>query len=107
MGWYVFLWRQDLSLIHIFWAPVWLEKAENSRRTDRIYLFDSLYRFCLQRPIPAVQHGVWVDYAYCIIAMAVITAIYVILGGYMATAINDFIQGIIMLAGIVAVVIFA
>ncbi len=47
------------------------------------------------------------DYAYCIIAMAVITAIYVILGGYMATAINDFIQGIIMLAGIVAVVFFA
>ena len=36
--------------------------------------------------------------------MAVFTAIYVILGGYMATAINDFIQGIIMLFGIVAVI---
>ena len=30
--------------------------------------------------------------------------IYVIIGGYMATAINDFIQGIIMLGGIVAVI---
>ena len=40
----------------------------------------------------------------CIIAMAVLTGIYVIAGGYMATAINDFIQGIIMLVGIVAVV---
>lgn len=45
-----------------------------------------------------------VDYSYCVIGMAVLTAIYVILGGYMATAINDFIQGCIMLGGIVVVV---
>ena len=45
-----------------------------------------------------------IDYKYCIIAMAVLTGIYVIVGGYMATAINDFIQGIIMLIGIVAVI---
>lgn len=44
-------------------------------------------------------------YAVCIIGMAVITAIYVIAGGYMATAINDLVQGVIMLVGIVAVVI--
>jgi SSS family solute:Na+ symporter len=36
--------------------------------------------------------------------MAVLTAIYVIAGGYMATAINDFIQGIIMLVGIVIII---
>ncbi|MBQ4087933.1 MAG: sodium:solute symporter [Clostridia bacterium] len=45
-----------------------------------------------------------IDYAWCVIVMAVLTAIYVIAGGYMATAINDFIQGIIMLGGIVAVI---
>lgn len=45
-----------------------------------------------------------IPYAVCVIVMAVFTAIYVILGGYMATAINDFIQGIIMLFGIVAVI---
>lgn len=45
-----------------------------------------------------------IDYSICIILMAVLTAIYVIAGGYMATAINDFIQGIIMLVGIVAVI---
>ena len=45
-----------------------------------------------------------VDYAVCVIIMAVLTAIYVIAGGYMATAVNDFIQGIIMLFGIVAVI---
>ena len=36
--------------------------------------------------------------------MAVLTAVYVIAGGYMATAINDFIQGLIMLVGIVTVI---
>ncbi len=45
-----------------------------------------------------------VDYSVCVIIMAVLTCIYVIAGGYMATAINDFIQGIIMLLGIAAVV---
>ena len=45
-----------------------------------------------------------IPYTYCVIAMAVFTGVYVILGGYMATAINDFIQGIIMLIGIVAVI---
>ena len=45
-----------------------------------------------------------IPYAVCVIAMAALTGVYVILGGYMATAINDFIQGIIMLFGIVAVI---
>lgn len=45
-----------------------------------------------------------VPYVTCVIVMAVLTGAYVILGGYMATAINDFIQGIIMLVGIAAVI---
>ncbi len=44
------------------------------------------------------------DYSVCVIIMAVLTGIYVLLGGYVATAINDFIQGLIMLGGIVAVI---
>ncbi len=46
-----------------------------------------------------------VPYTVCVIAMACFTALYVIMGGYMATAINDFIQGIIMLIGISAVIL--
>lgn len=46
-----------------------------------------------------------VPYAVCIITMALLTGIYVIAGGYMATAINDFIQGIIMIGGIIAVIV--
>ena len=44
------------------------------------------------------------SYSACIVVMAVLTAVYVIAGGYLATAINDFIQGIIMLGGLVAVI---
>lgn len=46
-----------------------------------------------------------IDYTWCVIGMAVLTGIYVLVGGYMATAVNDFIQGMIMLVGIVAVIL--
>ncbi len=45
-----------------------------------------------------------IDYSVCVIAMAILTGVYVIAGGYMATAINDFIQGLIMIVGICAVI---
>jgi SSS family solute:Na+ symporter len=45
-----------------------------------------------------------VDYVWCVVGMAVLTGIYVLVGGYMATAVNDFIQGLIMLVGICAVI---
>lgn len=46
-----------------------------------------------------------IPYWVIIVVMAVLTGIYVVAGGYMATAINDFIQGLIMLIGIVAVIV--
>ena len=39
-----------------------------------------------------------------VLIMAVLTGIYVIVGGYMGSAVNNFIQGLIMLVGIVAVI---
>ena len=50
------------------------------------------------------ESSLGIPYIYCIIIMAVFTAIYVIAGGFHATALNDFVQGIIMLIGILAVV---
>ncbi len=44
-------------------------------------------------------------YDVCVIGMAIITCIYVVIGGYMATVMNDFIQGIVMLLGITAVIV--
>ena len=45
-----------------------------------------------------------IDFIICIIAMAVLTGVFVIAGGYFGTAVNNFIQGIIMLVGIAAVI---
>ncbi len=51
------------------------------------------------------EMGFGIPYEYCVVIMAILTAVYVILGGYKATAMNDFIQGIIMLFGIVAIIL--
>jgi SSS family solute:Na+ symporter/sodium/proline symporter len=45
-----------------------------------------------------------IPYEWCIVFMAALTCVYVVMGGYMATAVNDTVQGFIMLFGIVAVV---
>jgi SSS family solute:Na+ symporter len=50
------------------------------------------------------EMGFGIPYEYCVVIMAILTAVYVILGGYKATAMNDFIQGVIMLFGIVTVI---
>ena len=52
-----------------------------------------------------IAFGINIPYEYCIVFMAIVTAIYVVLGGYMATAMNDFIQGCVMIVGIIAVIV--
>ncbi|MEA4999107.1 MAG: sodium:solute symporter [Candidatus Limiplasma sp.] len=46
------------------------------------------------------------DYTWCVVGIALLSALYLFAGGYKATAITDFIQGIIMLVGIAAVVFY-
>ena len=93
--------------------PEFFEKRYNSKS---LKIFSALIVFIFLIPYTAsVYNGLsrlfesafHIPYKWCIIGMAVFTAVYVIVGGYMATAINDFIQGIIMLFGISAVVICA
>jgi len=51
--------------------------------------------------------GIPIEYLnLCLLFMAILTGIYLLLGGYLATALNDFIQGIIMIAGVLLVVYF-
>lgn len=47
-----------------------------------------------------------VPFVYCMAAMAILTAVYLLLGGYVATALNDFVQGIVMLAGVGFMIFF-
>ena len=71
------------------------------------FLFLIPYTASLYNGLSRLFHMAYPDvpYSVCVIIMAVLTAVYVIVGGYMATATNDFIQGIIMLVGIVAVIL--
>lgn len=46
------------------------------------------------------------DYTWAVVGIALLASIYLFAGGYKATAITDFIQGSIMLVGIVAVVVY-
>ena len=90
--------------------PEFFEKRYSSKS---LKLFSSIIIFIFLIPYTAsLYNGLSrlfgmafnVDYKICVIVMAALTGIYVIVGGYMATAINDFIQGLIMLVGIVAVI---
>ncbi len=70
-----------------------------------VFVFLIPYTASLYNGLSSLFNNVFaIDYWVVVVVMAVLTGLYVIFGGYMATAINDFIQGIIMLVGIVAVV---
>ncbi len=91
--------------------PEFFEKRYNSKMLKVIsalivFIFLIPYTASVYNGLSRLfEKGFGIPYKYCILGMAVFTAIYVILGGYKATALNDFIQGIIMLVGIVAVVL--
>lgn len=70
-----------------------------------VFIFLIPYTASLYNGLSSLFNNVFnIPYAVIVIAMAILTGVYVIFGGYMATAINDFIQGIIMLVGIVTVI---
>ncbi|MBQ7088125.1 MAG: sodium:solute symporter [Clostridia bacterium] len=70
-----------------------------------VFVFLIPYTASLYNGLSSLFNNVFsVPYWLVVAVMAVLTGVYVIFGGYMATAVNDFIQGIIMLVGIVAVV---
>ena len=70
-----------------------------------VFVFLIPYTASLYNGLSSLFNNVFaIPYWAVVVIMAVLTGVYVIFGGYMATAINDFIQGIIMLVGIIAVI---
>ncbi len=90
--------------------PDFFEKRYDSQKLKVIasfivFVFLIPYTASLYNGLSSLFNNVFsIPYAAVVIIMAVLTGVYVIFGGYMATAINDFIQGIIMLGGIIAVI---
>ncbi len=91
--------------------PDFFEKRYNSQKLKIVasvivFMFLIPYTASLYNGLSSLFNNVFsIPYWAVVLIMAVLTGVYVIFGGYMATAINDFIQGIIMLVGIIVVVI--
>jgi len=92
--------------------PSFFEKRYNSKL---LKIISSLIIFIFLIPYSAsVYKGLGVmitkafgfDYTWCVICIALLSSLYLFAGGYKATAITDFIQGLIMLVGIAAVVFY-
>lgn len=90
--------------------PDFFEKRYNSKNLKVIasfivFVFLIPYTASLYNGLSSLFNNVFsIPYWLIVVVMAVLTGVYVVFGGYMATAINDFIQGMIMLVGIIAVI---
>ncbi len=113
MAWYVLGRRTRVMSRHLDAAtmPSFFEKRFDSKA---IKIVSSFIIFVFLIPYTAsVYNGLSrlfgmafdIPYEVCVIGMAALTCVYVVVGGYMATAVNDFIQGIVMMFGIVMVVV--
>ena len=52
------------------------------------------------------EQTVGIPYVLSLVFMTIITGLYLVLGGYLAISITDFLQGIVMLAGVAAMLYF-
>ncbi len=91
--------------------PEFFEKRYNSRSLKLtsaviIFLFLIPYSASVYNGLSSLFQIVFgIDGWIVMIALAALTALYLFFGGYFATALSDFIQGIIMLIGVVAMLI--
>jgi len=46
------------------------------------------------------------DYTWTVVGIALLASVYLFAGGYKATAITDFVQGIIMIGGVTAIIVY-
>ena len=98
--------KLDSSTMPEFFAKRFESKGLRTGASMIIFIFLIPYTASLYNGLSRLfEMAFGINYIVCIVVMAILTAIYVIAGGYFATAVNDFIQGIIMLIGIVAVVL--
>ncbi|MDD4566218.1 MAG: sodium:solute symporter [Eubacteriales bacterium] len=92
--------------------PEFFAARYNSRRMKLysaviIFIFLVPYAAGVYKGLGTMFSAIFVgaDPVICMFIVAALTGIYLVLGGYVATATNDFIQGLIMIFGIVAMVL--
>ncbi len=104
--------RQMAERLNVATMPSFFEKRYQSKT---LKVLASLIIFVFLLPYSAsvykglgrmFQMAMGFDYTWCVIGIALLSSVYLFLGGYKATAITDFVQGIIMLFGIGVVVFY-
>ena len=92
--------------------PDYFEKRYSSRgmkilASAIIFVFLVPYSAAVYKGLGTMFNMIFptVSVDYCMLIIAVLTAVYLVLGGYLATAYTDFIQGIVMIVGIICMVI--
>lgn len=104
--------REVTRRLKIKTMPEFFEKRFNSKA---MMIYSSIVIFFFMIPYSAsVYNGLaylcdailHIPYIYCMLAIAVISAVYLVVGGYIASMLADFLQGIIMIVGTVLVVGF-
>lgn len=80
-----------LKLLSALVVVVFLLPYSASVYTGLGYLFKSVFN---------------IDFVWVVVAMAALTAIYLFFGGYFATAVSDFAQGVVMLVGVAVMIAF-
>ncbi len=100
--------RRTRAITHALDARTMPEFFEKRFGDKKLKLFSAIIIFVFLVPYSAsVYQGLGylfemifgIDFIWCIFIMAALTALYLVFGGYFATALSDFVQGIIMLIG--------
>jgi SSS family solute:Na+ symporter len=115
MAWFILGRRTRIMTNHLksatmpqFFGTRFLSPALKIGASAIVFIFFIPYTASLYNGLGRLfEMAFGVPFEYCIIVMGIITAIFVVAGGYFATAVNDFIQGMVMLAGIAAVITVA
>ncbi len=91
--------------------PEFFEKryqSKNIRLASSIIMFLFLipYSASVYQGLAYVFETVFgINYVYCVLIMAGLTALYLFFGGYFASALSNFVQAIIMFAGVIVMMI--
>lgn len=114
LAWFV-LARKTRDMTHRLNASTMPEFFEKRYNSKALKIFSALIIFIFLVPYSAsVYAGLSylfnaifnIEYVYCMLFMAVLTAVYLVLGGYVATVMTDFIQGLIMIFGVLLMIGF-
>lgn len=111
---WIILAKRTREVTHKLGAKTMPQFFEKRYSSYGLKLFSAIIIFILLIPYStSVYQGIGyifeavfgLKFEYCIIIMATITALYIFFGGYLGNAISNFVQGIIMLIGIVLIVV--